>query len=410
MNGFGLLGEHLSHSYSPLIHAGFGDYKYRLYEKSPDDVEGFLRQKNFRGINVTIPYKKTVIPFCNKLSESAKTIGSVNTIIQLDDGSLYGDNTDYFGFSYLLKESGADLTEGKVIILGSGGSSLTAQAVLRDKSKMEIIVISRTGTDNYENIGKHKNAKMIINTTPVGMYPNNGVSPIKDLSIFQNCKTIIDMIYNPLRSTLLQQAEDLGISGVNGLTMLVAQAKRAAELFTCLSIPDDKIESIKNKIAESTRNIVLIGMPGCGKSSIGTQLATKMNREFADTDDWIIKHAKKSIPAIFAEDGEETFRKLENEALETFCKKSGLIIATGGGIVKRKENRNIIRQNSVVIFIDRDISKLPVSGRPLSEKEGIKALAEARLPVYNQWSDFIVESINVEQTAEDILKKLTEEV
>jgi len=402
VGGFGLLGKHLSHSYSPLIHKELGDYKYDLYEKNPDEVLDFLRHGEYEGLNVTIPYKKTVIPFCTELSEAAKAIGSVNTITRLTDGSLYGDNTDYFGFSYLLGKSGADLSNGKALILGSGGSSLTAQAVLRDLSKMEVIVVSRSGADNYENIDKHKNAVMIVNTTPVGMYPDNGVSPIKDLKLFRNCKTIIDMIYNPLRTELLLQADDLGISCINGLAMLSAQAKRAAELFTHSLITDDMIETITQKISAKTRNIVLIGMPGCGKSSIGSKLAHKTGRELVDTDEWVIKHAGKSIPAIFTENGEEAFRKLENQALETLCKQRGSIIATGGGIVKRPENRNIIKQNGFVVFIDRDINDLPVSGRPLSERVGIATLAEARLPVYEKWCDFKVKAGFIDETAEDI--------
>jgi len=409
MSGFGLLGGCLSHSYSPLIHAELGNYEYKLFKKRPDEVEDFLRRGNFKGINVTIPYKKTVIPFCTGLSEAAKVIGSVNTITRLADGSLYGDNTDYFGFSYLLKKSGAELNGGKVLILGSGGSSLTAQAVLHDLSNMDIVVVSRNGADNYENIGKHSDAVMIVNTTPVGMYPENGVSPIKDLSIFRSCKTVIDMIYNPLRTELLLQAEERGISCTGGLAMLAAQAKRAAELFTGLSIPDDKIESITLKITGLTRNIILIGMPGCGKSTIGAILAEKTGREFADTDEWVEKRAGKSIPMIFAEDGEEAFRKLENEALEELCKQSGYVIATGGGIVKNEKNWNIIRQNGIVVFINRDLADLPVSGRPLSEKEGITALAEARLPVYTRWSDFKVKAVNAEETAEEIRKTVTEE-
>jgi len=410
MNGFGLLGRCLSHSYSPLIHTELGNYEYKLFEKEPDEVEDFLQGGNFEGINVTIPYKKTVIPFCAGLSEAAKKIGSVNTITRQTDGSLYGDNTDYFGFSYLLEKSGAELTGGKVLLLGSGGSSLTASAVLRDLSKMEIVVISRNGTDNYDNIEKHGDAVMVVNTTPVGMYPENGTSPIKNLSIFLNCKIIIDMIYNPLRTELLLQAEDHGISCTSGLSMLVAQAKNAAELFTGLSIPNEKIESITLKITASTRNIILIGMPGCGKSTTGKILAEKTGREFADTDKWVEKRTGKSIPEIFSKNGEETFRKLENEALETLCKQSGYVIATGGGIVKHEKNRNIIRQNGIVVFIDRDIADLPVSGRPLSEKEGITALAKARLPVYARWSDKTVKAAGAEETAEEIRKVITEGV
>jgi shikimate dehydrogenase len=402
MGYFGLLGERLSHSYSPMIHAELGDYEYKLFEKKPEELAEFLRYGDFTGINVTIPYKKAVIPFCDKISETASAIGSVNTITRFGDHSLYGDNTDYFGFSYLLKKTRADPAAGKTIILGGGGSSLTAQAVLRDLNAREVVVVSRSGVDNYENIENHSDAIVMINTTPVGMYPNNGVSPIASMDVFQNCKIVIDMIYNPLRTELLLQAEERGVLCVNGLTMLVAQAKRAAELFTHTSIDDEKIDVIASKIASQTRNIVLIGMPGCGKTSIGASLAKKMNREFADSDEWIVMTAGKPIPAIFAEDGEDVFRKLETEALKALCKRNGLIIATGGGIVEHPENRNIIRQNGVVVFLDRDIMKLHVFGRPLSEREGPVALAGARMPLYLQWSDFTAPVHGVEQTATDI--------
>ena len=405
---FGLLGERLTHSFSPFIHAELGDYEYRLYEKKPEEVESFLRNGDFDGLNVTIPYKKTVIPFCADLSETAQKIGSVNTIIRREDGSLYGENTDYFGFSYLLTNAGVDVSEGKTIILGSGGSSVTARAVIQDMGSKEIVIISRNGEDNYENIEKHRDAAIIINTTPVGMYPNNGCSPIPDLDIFHTCKAVVDLIYNPDRTELLTQAGERGIFTENGLVMLVAQAKKSAELFTKSIIPDEKINSIAAKLTHSTQNIVLIGMPGCGKTSIGSELAKKMGREFADTDEWIIETTGKSIPAIFAENGEESFREIERKALQTFCKRSGLVIATGGGIVTRCENRSIIRQNGTVIFLDRNVAELPIAGRPLSEKEGIAALAAARLPLYAKWSDFTVPVRGVEQTAQDIIEMFKE--
>lgn len=405
MQSFGLLGERLSHSFSPAIHAELGDYEYKLYEKKPDELDAFFKCGDFDGLNVTIPYKKTVMQYCGSLSETARVAGSVNTITRLTDGSLHGDTTDYFGFAYLLKKTGVNPTYGKTLVLGSGGSSLTVQAVLKNVGAKEVIVISRTGTDNYDNILNQRDARIIINTTPVGMYPNNGISPLRDLDIFQNCQAVIDLIYNPTRTELLLQAEERGIVNAGGLAMLVAQAKKSAEQFMRLAIPDTHIETIVSKIALATRNIVLIGMPGCGKSSIGRALAKKMNREFADTDECIIKTAGKPIEAIFAEDGEDAFRKLEHDALQKLCKCSGFVIATGGGIVKRSENRNVIRQNGMVIYLDRDIAKLPVSGRPLSKRDGIAALAKERLPLYSQWSDYTVPVSGIEQTAADICQQ-----
>ena len=402
MGCFGLLGERLSHSYSPLIHAELGGYEYRLFEKTPEELGHFLLGGDFEGLNVTIPYKKAVIPYCARLSEAARAIGSVNTITRTPDGTLYGDNTDYFGFSYLLKKTGADPASGKTIILGSGGSSLTVQAVLRDLNAREVVVVSRGGADNYGNIWKHSDAMLIINTTPVGMYPNNGVSPLDDIGVFQNCQAVIDIVYNPLRTELLLQAEDRGKLCAGGLSMLVAQAKKSAEQFTRSPIPDERIESITAKIARQTRNIVLVGMPGCGKSSIGAALARRTGREFADTDEWVAKSAGKPIPEIFAENGEAAFREMEKDALVALCKRSGLVIATGGGIVKSQENRNIIRQNGVVVFLDRDVAELPILGRPLSQSEGVAALSAARLPLYSQWSDCTIPVRGIEQTAADI--------
>ena len=402
MRRFGLLGERLSHSFSPMIHGELGSYEYNLYEKKPEELEHFLMHGNFDGLNVTIPYKTTVIPFCADLSKNARSTGSVNTITRRIDGSLFGDTTDYFGFAYLLKKTGVNLSGGKILILGSGGSSLTVQIVLKDMGIKEVVVISRSGADNYENIENHRDAILIINTTPVGMYPNNSISPLADFDIFQKCRAVIDLIYNPARTELLMQAEERGILAVNGLSMLVAQAKKAAEQFLGSSIPDAHIEKITLKILKTTQNIVLIGMPGCGKSSIGSALAKKLNREFADTDELITETVGKNIPAIFADDGEAEFRKLETAALRMLCKRSGLIIATGGGIVKRQENRNIIRQNGIVIFLDRDIGDLPVSGRPISERDGITTLAAERLPIYSQWGDYTVSVRGVEQTANDI--------
>ena len=407
MGSYGLLGKRLSHSFSPFIHGELGDYEYQLYEKAPDELDSFFADSKFHGINVTIPYKKDVIQYCQSLSKAAQTIGSVNTIVRRPDGTYHGDNTDYYGFAYLLNKTKANFSDGKTIILGGGGSSLTVEAVLRDRNSQkdtnlqEIVIISRGGNNNYENIHKHYDAKVIINTTPVGMYPNNGLSPI-DLKMFRNCQTVIDLIYNPAKTELLLQADELGIENHNGLSMLVAQAKKAAELFTNTVIDDSKLEEIISKIHNKTRNIVLIGMPGCGKTTIGKALAEKTGRKFVDSDDMIVETAGKSIPDIFAEDGEDVFRKIETDVLKALCKDSGLIIATGGGIVTRPENKNIIRQNSVVVYLDRDIRDLPISGRPLSMRDGIEALATVRLPLYENWSDIRLSANYIEQAVDEL--------
>ncbi|MCL2003998.1 MAG: shikimate kinase [Oscillospiraceae bacterium] len=403
----GLLGERLSHSFSPQIHAELGDYEYRLYEKKPEELEDFLRHGAFDGLNVTVPYKRAVVPFCDSLSSVAAITGSVNTLIRRPGGGLYGDSTDIFGFGFLLKKTGVDLDAGRTLVLGSGGSSLAVQAALLEMRAREFAVISRSGADHYGNLEKHSGAVMLINTTPVGMYPDNGASPIADLGLFPSCRTVIDLIYNPARTELLLQAEERGLLAVNGLTMLVAQAKRSAELFTGAPVPDEAIDAVAAKIARDTQNIALIGMPGCGKTSVGTALAKKLGRPFADTDARVAEAAGKPIPAILAEDGEDAFRKLETEALRDFCARSGMVVATGGGVVTRPENRRILRQNSVVVYVDRALNELSVSGRPLSQRDGVEALAAARLPLYATWGEVAVPVRGgVERTAADICEKL----
>ena len=403
---FGLLGEKLSHSFSPLIHSYLGDYEYRLYEKAPADVGDFLTSGDFDGLNVTIPYKKTVIPYCSQLSEKAEAIGSVNTLIRRQDGRLYGDNTDYDGFAYLLDKLDIDVAGQKALILGSGGASVTVRAVLSARNAGEIITISRTGPDNYENIGRHNDAGLIVNTTPVGMYPHNGQSLV-DLSAFRGCRAVIDIIYNPAKTKLLLDAEALGIPFINGLPMLVAQAKRAAELFTGADIDDNINNVITEKIERQTKNIVLIGMPGSGKSATGTALANLLGRDFFDTDILITEKAVKSIPEIFLEDGEPAFRQLETDILKDVTQKSGAVIATGGGIVTIPENLPLIRQNSTCVFLERDLNNLPSDGRPLSIKNGVAALAEKRLPLYNAWCDIkIAVSGGIDKTANMIKEGL----
>ena len=400
MNKYGLLGEHLAHSFSPQIHARLADYEYKLFEQAPGEVENFLRCGDFAGINVTIPYKKTVIPFCRSLSDAAAKLGSVNTIIRRADGTLYGDNTDYFGFAYMLSKSGVDIAGKKALVLGSGGASVTVCAVLRDVGAGEIVTISRSGPDNYENIGKHADARVIVNTTPVGMYPANGTTPI-GLDGFPNCEAVLDIVYNPAKTEIMLQAEDRAIACAGGLFMLVAQAKRAAELFTQSSIGDEVIDTITEAIERETKNVVFIGMPGCGKSSVGLRLAQLTGREFYDIDELVVSSAGKSIERIFAEDGEDTFRDIEQAVLAETAKSSGCVIATGGGIVKREANRRALRQNSVTVFLDRDLNDLPTDGRPLSMSVGVERLYNERLPLYTAWSDFRVASLpdGVYQTA-----------
>ncbi len=382
---YGLLGEHLGHSYSPEIHAGLGQYEYRLFEMEVGEVPAFLASDRFEAINVTIPYKKTVLRYLAEISPEAEKIGSVNTITRLPGGGLRGDNTDYYGFSYMLDRAKIDVSHKKCLILGSGGASLTAVAVVTDRGGMPT-VISRSGENNYENITRHADADVIINTTPVGMYPNNGESPV-DLSVFPKLCGVVDMIYNPCRTALLLQAERRGIPSVGGLSMLVAQAKRANELFFGTTRPDSLIESVTAKVRRDKENLILIGMPGCGKSTAARTLSSMLEKEFFDTDEEILRLRGRTPAEIIREDGEEIFRQIEHEVVCLLGQKSGCIIATGGGVVTRKENYDPLHQNGTLVFLTRPSEELSSRGRPLSRTVGVQALYEQRRPLYEAWAD-----------------------
>lgn len=403
----GLLGRKLGHSYSPQIHNLLGDYSYVLFEKEPEELENFLKTGDFSGLNVTIPYKKEVIPYLSELSPTAKKMGCVNTVLRRSDGTLYGHNTDYFGFTSLVRHAGLSVTGKKVLVLGSGGASNTAVAALKDLGASPV-VISRSGENNYQNLHRHTDAAAIVNTTPVGMYPNTGVSPI-DLKLFPHLEGVLDVIYNPARTQLLLDAEKLGIPWENGLWMLVAQAKEAAEVFTGGKISDEVIEKIYRELSYQMKNIVLIGMPGCGKTTIGTLLAEKLGRTLADADEKIISLAGKSIPDIFAQDGEPTFRDWETKALTELGKQSGLVIATGGGCVTQKRNYPLLHQNGYLVWLERDCSVLPTDGRPLSQANDLGKMYAARKPLYEAFADIRVENAGTpEETVQKILDALEE--
>ena len=407
MKHCGLLGRKLGHSYSPAIHADLGDYSYRLFEKEPDELEDFLRNGGFDAINVTIPYKKDVIPFLDELSPTAKKLGAVNTIVRRRDGNLIGHNTDYYGFRSMLEKSALDCRNKKVLVLGSGGASVTIRAVL-EEAGANVVVISRTGENNYGNLHLHRDTAIIVNTTPVGMYPNAGKSPI-DLSHFPRLEGVLDIIYNPARTKLLMDAEALGLVTMNGLWMLVAQAKEAAEWFTGEPISDSIIDTIHGKLRRQMENYILIGMPGCGKSTIGSLLGQLTGREnrVVDADTEIERAAGKSIPAIFAQDGVDAFRKLETQVLAELGKQSGLIIATGGGCVTRQENYPLLHQNGIVFWLQRDTALLPTEGRPLSQQNKLEEMYRVRKPLYEAFADCIVQNNrSPEETALEITKAL----
>ena len=402
----GLLGRKLGHSYSPMLHALLGDYEYLLYEREPDEVEGFIRSGAWDAINVTIPYKKTVVPFLDELSEGARALGSVNTIVRRPDGTLFGDNTDVFGFTYMLRRSGVNPAGKKALVLGSGGASVTVQSVLRGLGA-QVVVVSRSGADNYDNLSRHRDARLIVNATPVGMYPNNGISPI-DLAAFPACEGALDLIYNPARTAFLLQAEALGIPHENGLSMLAAQAKRASELFTGKSLPDEDVERSIRAVEHTLQNIVLIGMPGCGKSTLARLLGERLNRPVVELDRLIEETAGLSIPEIFAAQGEFGFRALETQALREAGKRSGAILSTGGGCVTRPENYPLLHQNGRIVWLRRDVSLLPTAGRPLSQARSPEVIYRERRPLYERFADRTVDNDGpIEKTLEQILEVIS---
>lgn len=403
----GLLGERLGHSYSPQIHSHLGEYAYELFEKRPEELADFLLHGDFTGLNVTIPYKKAVLPYCAALTDRARRLGSVNTLVRRPDGSLLGHNSDYFGFASLLSRTGLSVAGKKALVLGSGGASVTVVAVLESLGAKPV-VISRSGENNYSNLDRHSDAALIVNATPVGMYPNNGVTPVH-LDGFPHLEGVLDLIYNPAKTALLLEAEARGLTAANGLWMLVAQAKESAEYFTGSPIADDAIDKIYRILRRQTENIILIGMPGCGKSTVGRALASRTGRTLVDADAVIVEKAGMSIPDIFAQQTEAGFRAIETAVLAELGKQSGLIIATGGGCVTRPENEPLLRQNGRCVWLRRDLSRLPTKGRPLSQQNNLLTMYRARKPLYRKFADVeIYNDRSVNQTAAAILAALEE--
>ena len=401
----GLLGRRLGHSYSPAIHAAFGDYEYRLYEKEPEELDAFLTGGSFDGLNVTIPYKKDVIPYCAELSETARRIGSVNTIVRRADGTLFGDNTDAFGFACEISAAGIDPAGKKALLFGSGGASAAVCDVLRQMGA-NVTVISRSGSDNYENLDRHADAQLLVNTTPLGMFPNNGASPV-DLSRFPACQGVLDVVYNPARTALLLQAEALGIPHAGGLVMLVAQAARSSERFTGAAISTARQQAVVRQLSVQMQNIILVGMPGCGKTTIGRALAARLGREFYDADCEIEKSAGMTIPEIFSRDGEARFREMESQTLRALGAHSACVIATGGGSVLREENYAPLHQNGIIFWLQRDTSALPSDGRPLSQAADLAAMYKARKPRYVRFADVRVNNDGApDEALETILEAL----
>lgn len=395
---YGLIGKKLRHSYSPQIHKALGGYQFGIFEREPEELDAFMKEKSFNGICVTIPYKKDVIKYCSNLSEVAKESDSVNVIVKQDDGTLFGYNTDYYGFKYMLDKEGIDVKDKKCMILGTGGVSGTVRKALMDLGAAAIVMISRTGEDNYENLDKHYDAEIIVNATPVGMYPNNGEVPI-DITNFTSCEALVDLIYNPLRSKLVLDARKMGILSCGGMRMLVAQAAEACRLFTGKEISEEEIEKVVLDTEREQANIVMIGMPGAGKTSMGKILSLSLDREFIDMD-CMVRNKTGMTPAdIIENEGVDAFRTIETDNLRKALRRGGKVIACGGGVVERDENCDIIKENSIVVYLKRDLDKLHVSGRPLTREKGVEELFRERGKKYESWSDVEIDNVGVGKTA-----------
>lgn len=400
---YGLLGRTLGHSYSPEIHAHLGNNDYRCIELEPDQLEGFLSQENIGGLNVTIPYKRDVLPFCDSCSRSVEQIGAANTLVR-ENGKLKAYNTDKPGFMELVRVSGISVEGAKVLMLGSGGASRAVKAALQDLGAMEIVTISRSGEDNYQNLSRHfKNTDVIVNTTPVGMYPHCIDAPLI-LQDFENLHGVLDIVYNPVRTGLMLQAEELGIPHASGLTMLVAQAVKSHELFFHTEVPDGTIEKITASLSVDTENIILSGMPGSGKTTIAKELGNITGKDVIDIDEEVVKAAMKSIPDIFRDHGETHFRNLESEQIAKFGAMSGKIISLGGGSVLREQNYLPLHQNGRIYVLKRDLDLLGMEGRPLSkDKETLKTMWQERKPRYERFADCeVVNERTPKETADEI--------
>ncbi len=392
---YGLIGEKLGHSFSPVIHGYIASYPYILKELSREDLPRFFEERAFLGINVTIPYKQAVIPYLDAIDPMAREIGAVNTVVNRG-GKLVGYNTDAYGMEVMLERAGISLFGKKVLVLGTGGTSLTACAVCKQLGAKEIVRVSRAPKDDavsyIEATSSHRDAEVILNTTPCGMYPNGDQSPIS-LDPFPHLTGVADVIYNPLTTRLVLEAKARGIPGVNGLVMLVAQAIRASELFFDIGYPKDVLDNVYTKVCKDKQTIYLIGMPSSGKSTVGKRLAQEMGRPFVDMDEWMVSHFGEDIPYMFATYGEAVFREREHEALCAIQRDyPSAVVATGGGVILRQDNRTLLHEGGWVVFLDRDLSLLtPTEDRPTaSDQDAMRTRYEERLPLYRQTADAIV--------------------
>lgn len=407
---YGCIGEKLGHSFSKIIHNALCDYDYRLVELARDELDAFMKQKDFRAINVTIPYKQDVIPYLDFVDDNARAIGAVNTIVNRD-GFLYGYNTDFSGMRALIERNGIEPKGKKVLVLGSGGTSKTALAVAGAMGADSIYRVSRGARDGaitYDEMYlKHTDAQIIIDTTPCGMYPDIGVSAA-DISRFDRLEGVVDAVYNPLRSEIVSKALSRGITATGGLYMLVAQAVFAAEHFTGRRFETSDIDRVYNQLMNEKESIVLIGMPACGKSTIGKKLSNRLGLPFVDTDALITEREGVTIPEIFARGGESEFRKIESEVIREVAKTGGMIVATGGGAVLDPKNVRLLKQNGRLIFLNRPLEDIPATDdRPLSnDRAKLEALYKTRLPIYRAAADAeVAVTGTVAENTEQVLKR-----
>lgn len=412
---YGLIGEKLGHSFSKLIHEALCGYTYQLCElPTKAELNDFMIMRSFKAINVTIPYKETVIPFCDEIDDSAKQIGAVNTIIN-NNGILKGYNTDLYGINYLLQKNKINLKDKTVLVLGTGGTQKTACAACKINGAKQIYIASRTkreGVLSYDEALLQKDVQVIFNTSPVGMFPNNDSCPI-DIEAFPSLCAVVDVVYNPLKTRLVEKAMQKGITASGGLIMLVAQAAQAASLFTGVEIPDEEIERVYSELLERQLNLVLVGMPSCGKSGIGKSAASRLQKQFVDLDACIEELAGKTIPEIFAQDGEDAFRDLEQQVTAKYGAKNNQVLSTGGGCVLRQQNIDNLRQNGIVVYINRPLKQLSVGGsRPLSKSHAaLEQMLKARQPLYLAASHITVENNgNFEQAAKQTTEAFYENI
>ena len=395
---YGLIGEKLSHSWSAAIHEKLGSFPYQLHELSASELKGFLKNQPWQGLNVTIPYKKDACALADSASEDAQAIGAANTLVKDANGFIAADNTDVYGFEYLIKSLKVNLSQKKAIVFGAFGGAGQAICYALKKSGAYVVGVSRNPHESssyvdyaitYDQLQSYYDADLLVNATPVGMSPHAGVSPLskEELSAFTSLQCVIDLIYNPLRSQLLLDAESLGILNANGLKMLVAQAARASSLFLGKDVSGSQIESISRELHASKENIVLIGMPGVGKTSTGEALAKLLNRPWIDTDFLIKQKAHCEAATYLQTHGEAAFRRLEHEIIQEISGMSGAVISCGGGVVVTPANYQLLRQNGKLVYLTRPLEDLAIAGRPLSQSVGIQELAAVRIPLYEAWAD-----------------------